>query len=175
MAERLDYLTEKDTGQVAEHVYRYWLACNELIFSDTVIDAACGFGYGTDMLADVCRQAIGMDYSRETIAKAIGMFPSVYFQTKNLDEPLNIGGFNTLVSFETIEHLKYPERFIEQFPQFEKIFLSTPIVPSKHTNSFHLHDFTEEQVLSWFPEDVWEIVWTKKQRDVYLIIYARKK
>lgn len=177
MAERIDYLTEQDTQSVAEHIYRYWLACNEIKYCDKVLDIACGLGYGTRLISDYCFSIKGVDYNKDIINENKNKYKqkNISFYKRNVDEyDIPDNECDVLVCFETIEHIKSPEKLTAQFTKFNKVILSTPIVPSKHTNSFHLHDFTEEQVLSWFPEDKWKVKWAKKQRDVYLVICAEK-
>ena len=80
-----------------------------------------------------------------------------------------------LVSFETIEHLENPQNLIKQFPKFKKVILSTPVIPTKHTNSAHLQDFTRDDVLSWFPADVWNVKWERLQNDIYIILCVEKR
>ena len=50
--------------------------------------------------------------------------------------------------------------------------LSTPIVPSKHENEFHLQDFTESEIKGWFPE--WDLVHFEDQAAVYgIAVWSR--
>jgi len=141
------------------HKARYYLALGLVRRGDRVLDAACGCGYGTEMLATRARRVDGLDCDVHTIEYAkkrhLGddQFTIQYFQ-QDLDtwEPTP-GVYELVVSFETVEHLKgSPETFIEKLKSASNrtIVFSAPIVPTKQTNHHHLHDLTEQQILSAF-------------------------
>jgi ubiquinone/menaquinone biosynthesis C-methylase UbiE len=68
------------TGNVRlEHLHRYAFAC-ELAAGKTVLDIACGEGYGSVMLARVAKHVIGVDIAREVIEHAAGKY-----RRKNLE------------------------------------------------------------------------------------------
>ena len=52
-----------------EHLHRYMLAA-KFAEGKTVLDIACGEGYGTYILSQVAKSVIGVDISKETIAAA---------------------------------------------------------------------------------------------------------
>jgi 2-polyprenyl-3-methyl-5-hydroxy-6-metoxy-1,4-benzoquinol methylase len=57
--------------------------------------------------------------------------------------------FDVALCFETLEHLRDPARWAAICRRASRlVIVSVPTVPTKHTNSFHLHDFTVEQVLN---------------------------
>jgi len=175
MAERIDYLIEKDDRMVGDHLLRYWLAAKELKEARFIFDCACGTGYGSELLSNMTGATVfGIDYSQEAIAKCRQDFPSCVFDCEDLNTHLFPKlDEAALVSFETIEHLHHPSNFIKQFPKFQNILLSVPIIKTTHTNKHHLQDFTEQDVLSWFPETIWHINWKRRQHDgVYMIISA---
>lgn len=173
MCERIDYLTEKDTRMVGDHLYRYWLALREINdnFNDHIIyDVACGLGYGTDLLSrNDFVTVIGYDkLEKDNIQE------NIIYRQVDLNNYKFENNADVLVSFETIEHLENPQNLIKQFGKFRKVILSTPIIPTKHTNSAHLQDFTLEEVIGWFAEDVWKIKWQRIQNGIYIILCAEK-
>lgn len=51
--------------------------------------------------------------------------------------------FDTLVCFETLEHLRAPARFLLRLaPSVTTIIASVPVIPTVGENPFHHHDFT---------------------------------
>ena len=86
------------------HIMRYVSAAKYIDRDDYVLDAACGTGYGSRILAKICKKVIGIDYSADAIREA------------NKDKPHNcefvldnllMGHFGVrkkIVSLETLEH-----------------------------------------------------------------------
>jgi 2-polyprenyl-3-methyl-5-hydroxy-6-metoxy-1,4-benzoquinol methylase len=101
----------------AEHLQRYEFF-KHLYSNNIVIDAACGSGYGTHLIRQYdARQAIGIDISEEAVSYAKTHYSAEGLSYRVL-ECENISALQTeadvVVSFETIEHLKEPERFIRE-------------------------------------------------------------
>lgn len=179
MAERINYLTELNDRMVGDHLFRYWLAYNEIKGTDFVVEVGCGMGFGTDLLWKKAHDLDAYDYSEEAVnyANEHFLFPAIERDIDLLSLPPDLlqspPKIDVLVAFEVLEHLNKPEQIIKCFAFAQKVIISVPIIPTKHTNSFHKQDFTEEQVLSWFSE--MKIKWTRKQHDnVYLIVCAEQ-
>src|SRR4051812_17675052 len=69
VANRGERILECERPQmVREHKDRYTFAASFVRTGDTVLDCACGSGYGTAMLARCAIQTIGMDISEVAIA-----------------------------------------------------------------------------------------------------------
>jgi ubiquinone/menaquinone biosynthesis C-methylase UbiE/dsDNA-binding SOS-regulon protein len=89
-----------------EHLHRYVIAA-ELAAGKTVLDIASGEGYGTNMIAGVAAEVVGVDIDAETIANAQNKYrkDNLSFKTGSADQiPCESGYFDLVVSFETIEH-----------------------------------------------------------------------
>ncbi|HVS63979.1 MAG TPA: class I SAM-dependent methyltransferase [Thermoanaerobaculia bacterium] len=96
-----------------ESIYRFaarWTA------GKRVLDAACGTGYGSALLAQAgASRVVGVDRDRRRIAFAQRRFrtPESSFQVQDceaLDFPE--GAFDLVVSSNTLEHLARPARFL---------------------------------------------------------------
>ena len=90
-----------------EHICRYQYA-KQFVANKRVLDAACGTGYGTKILAECAEEVIGMDISSETIAYAIKNYKQVntrYLIGSVECLPFEDQSFDAIVSFETIEHV----------------------------------------------------------------------
>lgn len=89
----------------AEHEGRY-LACVPAVTGLRVLDAACGAGYGTAMLARTAAQATGVDVDPEAVDHAASTYPACRFVCCSIGEmTLDDGSFDAVVSFETLEHV----------------------------------------------------------------------
>ena len=102
----------------AEHVSRYAFAA-PLCAGKRVLDVACGEGYGAFMLAGQgATEVIGVDIAEEAISAARDRFACgcVEFLVGDaLDLPDLLGKrapFDVVVSFETVEHVSDPHRFL---------------------------------------------------------------
>jgi len=116
-----------------------------------LLDAACGVGYGTRLLADRGAgriEALGIDLSPDAIAYAQARYagPHARFVAADamaFDDPAR---FDTIVSIETIEHLPRPEAFVAHLAGLLRpggmLVASVPTTPSVDANPHHLHDFS---------------------------------
>ena len=89
----------KDKG----HLARYNFAAGQ-IMNDTVIDIACGTGYGTEILGKFAQKIIGIDISKEAITYAKWTHKSGNFY-KVSDFWSFHSNAEVVVSFETMEHI----------------------------------------------------------------------
>ena len=117
-----------------------------------LLDVACGVGYGTRLLADGCAgrvEALGIDLSREAIDYAKQRYADARtrFAVADAMEFGDPDGFDTIVSIETIEHLRAPEAFVAHLVGMLRpagvLVASVPTTPSLDANPHHLHDFSE--------------------------------
>ena len=105
---------ETGPGIVAIHLKRYEFAQPFCAGAD-VLDGACGVGYGTAYLAETARRVVGVDVSVDAIQYARRRYaaPNVEFRVADLRElDLPDRSFGAVCSFETIEHLQDPERWL---------------------------------------------------------------
>lgn len=90
----------------SHHKWRYILAGQ--VAKGRTLDAACGCGYGTGYLHYLTGEAVGVDYNADAIAWAKGNFPGPQYLHGRIEDAPWVGGFQTIVSLETIEHMKEP-------------------------------------------------------------------
>jgi len=119
-----------DTYQ--EHVERYTFAC-AWVDGLKVLDASCGAGYGSNMLAKTAADVHGIDIDPETIEYARKTFgaPNIHFEVmdiRRIGYPDSF--FDVVVSFETIEHIDFQQAFLKEIHRVLKpngvLILSTP-------------------------------------------------
>ena len=139
------------------HIARYQFA-GRFVAGKSVYDAACGLGYGSRVLARNARQVIGMDISEKAITWARTYFqrPNIQFLAADLIEPWPVSDqADAIVSFETMEHVPDPERFLdhlcEHLAQDGLLVMSVPNGPrdrSRRNNPSHLHYFSQDDLKS---------------------------
>jgi O-antigen biosynthesis protein len=138
----------------SEHRGRYlWAA--QLGAGETVLDAGCGAGYGTAILADAgARRAVGVDISPEAIEQASTSAgsSSVEFSLGDLQQlPFADATFGLAVCFEAIEHIEGQARAISELRRVLRpdgvLAISSPnrnVYPPG--NPHHTHEFTPDEL-----------------------------
>lgn len=108
-------VTDETLGKgVIEHLHRYAITL-PFIRNKKILDIACGEGYGTNLMAEYARSAIGVDISRETIEHAATKYLKSnlsYFEGSAIDIPLKNSSIDVVVSFETLEHHPHHEEMM---------------------------------------------------------------
>lgn len=132
------------------HIERYEFAARKLRDAQSILDIACGVGYGSRLLKDSLPAALvtGVDSSADAIEYANDRYalPGLTFRVAD-GMTFDDGPFDAVVSLETIEHLPDPQPFIQRVTtrllRPGGIFIgSVPVTPSMDANPHHLHDFT---------------------------------
>lgn len=169
---------ELSAGADRPHAARYYLARGFIRPNDRVIDAACGYGYGTYILSKVAREIKGYDKDSALIQRNINHYPELDFGVANLDNETFIDDkCNAFVCLETIEHLENPEKFLERVTNIttDRIIISSPNKPTAGENEFHLSDVTLgqlEKMMDKFPD--WVLYHTFLQGYYYIAIYVKR-
>jgi ubiquinone/menaquinone biosynthesis C-methylase UbiE len=146
--ERLIVKGNEQTLTYGEHLSRY-SSVLRLVKGKVVLDIASGTGYGSQMIAQHAKQVIGVDYSPEavTYSKKHYSAPNLMYMVGDAHH-LDVAdhSVDVVVSFETIEHLADPTKFVKEVKRVLKkdgIFVaSTPNdAEFMEGNVFHIHEF----------------------------------
>ena len=146
-----------------DHYARYQFVTEHVsIFGESVLDVACGTGYGSMHLANQgAAEVIGVDLSWQAIeyAKMHYSHPKLRFVIGDATTlALASGYFDIIVSFETLEHIKNYEGLLRETYRVLKtngiIFISTPdrTITSPYNsrvpkNPHHAQEFTLDEFL----------------------------
>lgn len=140
-----------------EHMHRYVLA-GELTRGKTVLDAACGEGFGAHHLATMARHVSAVDISQAVIAHASERYrrDNLSFQVADCRAlPFAGGQFDCIVSFETLEHLRDQAGMLREFRRVLAgdgfLLISSPdkAVYSEqlgNDNPFHLRELYRQEL-----------------------------
>jgi len=109
-----------------------------------VADAACGLGYGTDMIVRAGHPAIGMDVSLEALNYAENKgYRGGHVLTDISRQTFD--GFDALVSIETLEHLLDPFVWLKNLRMQWLVISTTVWDGSTAHDEWHKHNFTKDQ------------------------------
>ena len=145
----VERISESEWHSQAGHVYRYELAAGWIEPGETVIDVACGVGYGAKIMRESKDfQYIGFD--KIVPAHQFAQFGK-FRAGVDLDTWVPDFEWDVSVCFETLEHVGDPEHLAQQVRKAKRLaIVSVPTRPTMHFNEFHLHDFTVDDVLGLF-------------------------
>jgi SAM-dependent methyltransferase len=148
-------------GEIAyEHWHRYAFA-QRFAAGKRVLDAACGEGYGTALLAAAAADAIGVDVDPAAVAHARARYGDRaglrYEEGSVTALAFADASFDVVVSFETIEHLAAGDqpRMLAQFARVLApggiLLLSSPnrrrySDERNFRNPFHLHELYRDEL-----------------------------
>jgi len=100
-----------------EHWHRYHFAAR-FAAGQRVVDAACGEGYGSALLAATAASVVGADISPDAIAHARAAYAGIanlsFVEAPCTRLPLGDASADLFVSFETVEHIREQEAFLDE-------------------------------------------------------------
>jgi len=146
-----------DNSIAEEHLARYMVVSK--MTKGTVLDVACGSGYGSSIINRHSRvdYVVSMDIEIELLEYGKRVFKIEAVEADALNLPFRNKSFDTVVTLETIEHLSNPKKFIKQIRRVLKdngiLILSTPNklctspLLKKPLNPYHTSEFYLGEIL----------------------------
>lgn len=149
----------------SEHIQRY-MTIQEIVRNKIVLDAACGEGYGSNLLSETASEVVGIDISTDTINSARNKYRrnNLKYEVASITNlPFEDNSVDVVVSFETIEHVveDMQQKFLCEVKRVLKpdgiLIISTPDkmyhtdIPNQ-INEFHVKEFYEKEFLEFLKE-----------------------
>ena len=165
MSEPLPFTGERFTPECVreiwyEHWHRYAFV-RDLARGRRVLDAACGEGYGSALLAATAREVTGVDIDAASVAHARARYAAItnlrYECSDATALPFADRAFDLVVSFETLEHLAAQDQLLAELARVLAddgvLVISTP---DRHAysdvagfrNEFHVRELYRDQFLA---------------------------
>lgn len=132
------------------HVVAYEFAAQR-IQGLRVLDAGCGEGYGTEVLARTAREVVGADLELSVVERAAQRYPGPKFEAADLEAlHFDAASFDAVVTLQVIEHMRSPANFCVELARILKpgglLILATPnrltFSPEGIRNPFHTVEFS---------------------------------
>ncbi len=170
----LDFTGERFTPESCreiwyEHYHRYALA-STLVKGLDVLDAACGEGYGSAVLASKAASVTAVDISTEAIAHASKRYSgnkNLEFQQADCTQlDFSDKQFDAIISFETLEHLHQQEAMLAGFQRALKpggwLLISSPDKAeysdaANYQNPWHVKELYRQELLDLLQQQFPEI------------------
>lgn len=145
----------KNSMGYGDHIARYESTL-PFVKDKIVLDIASGSGYGTQMISKNAKHVYGVDIEEKAINYAISNFnaPNISFKVgSGTAIPLDNDSIDTVVTFETLEHIENSEKFVSEIKRVLKkngqLVLSTPNnAEFPKGNHFHVHEFEYEELIT---------------------------
>ena len=153
-----------------EHWHRY-AAVAPLAAGQRVLDAACGEGYGSHLLAQAAAAVTGVDVSADAVAHATRRYArgNLRFIAGSVTRlPLADASVDLVVSFETIEHLSEQREMLAEFRRVldpaGALIISSPNRPVYNdgggvANHYHIRELDRAELAvllaPGFPQQAW--------------------
>jgi SAM-dependent methyltransferase len=137
------------------HIYRYRFAAS-FVGARSVLDLACGEGYGTASLAQAHAEwVVGLDLSTNACIHARRKYGERFAASRAEVLPFRNNTFGVVVSFETIEHLEAPEVFLDECARVLRpqgvLVISTPnrevYREAVGVNPYHVREYAPDEFL----------------------------
>jgi 2-polyprenyl-3-methyl-5-hydroxy-6-metoxy-1,4-benzoquinol methylase len=157
-------LLKPTNGMLLEHIARYYFATPYV--KGRVLDIACGTGYGSHMTAKERKrevtEIVAVDLDSETLKYANVEYNHqkiTYVQgdVTDCNLPERLGTFDTILCFETIEHVADDRAVMDNLYRMLKpggiLVLSSPFGRGRGMPTgepFHVHQLTPEQFRELF-------------------------
>ncbi|MDO4343732.1 MAG: class I SAM-dependent methyltransferase [Eubacteriales bacterium] len=156
-----------------EHMHRYSMLENT-VKKKIVLDAACGSGYGTNLIAQSAKEVYGLDISKEALDYANENYKkdNLHYLHGSIESlPFEDNFFDVVISFETIEHVdeKIQMAFLKEIVRVLKndgiLIMSTPN-KKVYTDDAH-QEATEWHVKEFYEDEFHDFIESRFQYVTY--------
>lgn len=157
-----EYQTGSSIDKIrGDHVNRYKQAAS--FVSGAVLDAGCGCGYGSSILARNGSKVIAMDKNEKAIAYAKKHYsnPRIRFYKGDITDHLFFPGVDFIIAFEVVEHVERPDLLLKTFAQASgQLIMSVPNQENrpytKKQFPYHYRHFTPTEIEDFLYNAGWK-------------------
>ncbi|MDO9552151.1 bifunctional 2-polyprenyl-6-hydroxyphenol methylase/3-demethylubiquinol 3-O-methyltransferase UbiG [Rhodonellum sp.] len=137
---------------IHQRLLKAYIAAKPLV-AGNLLEVGCGEGRGVEVLLDAVDNYLGIDKIQEVIDSLKIKFPKEAFQQAFIPPFSGFGdnSFDTVVSFQVIEHIQNDKLFLEEIHRVlkpgGKAIISTPNI--RHTlsrNPWHIREYTGQEL-----------------------------
>lgn len=122
------------------------------LVSGELLELGCGEGRGVELLLPGCTSYLGLDKIEAVMERLRQRFPSAQFES-SVFPPIQLpdNSFDTVVSFQVIEHIRNDALFLSEIHRILKpggrALLSTPnIRMTLSRNPWHIREYTADEL-----------------------------
>lgn len=143
---------------IKDHFDRYEFAKKYLKPDFVVLDAACGTGYGSEILARSVKKVVGLEISDHALdwGRKHHQRENVELRKADLNKKLDFSDnyFDAIVSFETLEHVANQDNLLSEFKRVLRpggvLIISSPdrdIITTKGgaQNEYHINELSKKE------------------------------
>lgn len=119
-----------------------------------LLELGCGEGRGVELLAPLASSYVGVDKIKSIVDELKGKYPTYQFLDGVFPPfPFEDNQFDTIVTFQVIEHVKKDEEFIKEVFRVLKpggtALITTPnIKMTLSRNPWHIREYTADQLIA---------------------------
>jgi SAM-dependent methyltransferase len=154
--ERTDALRWDAERDIVEARYGYAIRCLKKAGANTVLDMACGLGYGTWMLDRAGFTVEGVELSEDALEVARARYPWLKFHQGDILK-FEHAAVDGIVATEILEHIEDARGFLKRMSEMLNpggvLIITTP--NGKYTklgaNIYHEHEYTPDEMRGLFP------------------------
>jgi 2-polyprenyl-3-methyl-5-hydroxy-6-metoxy-1,4-benzoquinol methylase len=177
-AERID----RGSPWWGEHMARYRFAV-ERVRGKTVLDVACGTGYGLAALQAMAKWVVGVDLDPSAVQCArLELHPGggevILADATRI--PFEDGHFDAVTSFETLEHLPKRTEFLSEISRVlapsGELLISTPNarytrpIDGRPRNPYHLHEYEPDELVAALHEHFHKVELIGQKLDARFVV-----
>lgn len=138
---------------IHQRLLKAYIAAKPLV-GGKLLEIGCGEGRGVEVLKDQVDSYLGLDKIQEVIDSLSQKYPEVEFRQAVIPpfEGIADNSFDTVVSFQVIEHIPNDKLFLKEIYRVlkpgGKAIISTPNI--KHTlsrNPWHIREYTAQELI----------------------------
>lgn len=143
--------TLRSDNPIHQRLLKAYYLAEEFVAGD-LLEIGCGEGRGVHLLHDQVDSFTGIDKITEVVDALSAKYPDAKFEQASIP-PLNFADnqFDTVISFQVIEHIKNDKEYLEEIARVlkpgGKALLTTPnIKKSLSRNPWHIREYTAKQL-----------------------------